>query len=621
MNRTIGIFAHVDAGKTTLSEQILYKTGIIRNQSQISLDYEDIEKQRGITVFSAQGHFSYNGNNFYLIDTPGHTEFAPDTERVLAATDAAIIIISATDGVQAHARTLFRLAHNYAVPVFFFINKTDRPQTDAKKTLKEIQETLFEQTYFYSDAAEAVAATDDSLLEAYVQSTLTPDLWLPAAKKAISDKKLCFACAGSARTGDGVEELLQMIDSLTPVSGEDNHPISFYVYKTRRDNNLRLSYLKIISGSLHVKDAIGEDKVNELRLYCGAKYTSIQTAHAGMTVAAAGLSHMNTYDRYPDTGIHTPILTPALEVKAEVIGLDTIQAYPYFEQLAQEEPTLYACVNDAKQITLRIMGKIQLEILSRLMQERFDLQATFGKPDIIYAETPAAQAVGIGHYEPLRHYAEVVLRVEPAAPGSGIIFESEVSEDILNKNFQRLIRTHVFEKQHAGTSLGAPLTDARITLLSGRAHDKHTQGGDFRQAVYRAIRQALRKSGTTVLEPLYRFEITVPQMLSGRVLADLVRMGADYSIQHLANQQIKMTGKVAVAQAADYPQQLASGCSGQASICLQVSGRQPCACPKTQYDPDKDQNNPCGSVFCAKGAGYYVPWDKVDSLSHCISEL
>lgn len=627
MNRTIGIFAHVDAGKTTLSEQILYRTGAIRTAGCIekkntTLDYENIERQRGITVFSAQSRFSYNGNDFYLIDTPGHTDFAPETERVLAATDAAILLVSAADGVQAHTKTLFRLTQSYNVPVFFFINKTDRPQTSAEKTLKGIQKTLFTETHFFKNAEEAIAATDENLFDAYMQNKLTAQQWIPEAKKAVRRQQICFACAGSARTGEGVDELLQMLDTLTPVSGNKDEPLSFYVYKTLRDEkNVRLSHLKIISGTIRVKDSIGLDKINELRVYNGAKYTSVAEATAGMTVTAAGLSQLNTYDAYPVPRQHAPILTPALKVKCTIEGMDTIEAYPYFERLTQEEPALHAQIDKTGQITLRIMGKIQLEILSRIMQERFGLCPNFGKPDILYLETPAKAAIGIGHYEPLRHYAEVILKVEPAPIGSGILFESKVSEDALSKNFQRLIQTHVFEKQHLGTTLGAPLTDAKITLLAGRAHEKHTEGGDFRQSVYRAIRQALRKSGTVVLEPLYRFEIDIPQQFSGRILADLTRMSAEFNEPYTENEQTKITGQVAVSQAANYPQQLAAICGGQASCNMQVFGHRACKTPQTEYDPDKDEQNPCGSVFCAKGAGFYVPWDEVDKFSHCISEL
>ena len=613
MNRTIGIFAHVDAGKTTLSEQILYQTNAIRQIGNIedqntTMDFNELEKQRGITIFSAQGNFLYQNSAFFLVDTPGHTDFVPQTERALNVIDAAVLVISATDGVQAHTSTLFKLIRQKGIPVFFFINKTDRPGTNAQSTLREIHKKLCPAVYFADELERAAAETGEELLAKYLDGGLTAVQQIEAVKKAVAAQEVFLACAGSALTGEGVQTLLDCLDVFTPYTCDENAPFSYQIYKTTRDEKkTRLTFLRITGGVLRVRDKIGQDQVKELRVYSGSKYTSVQQAKAGMLVAAVGLRHL----KLPATK-----LKPALEVRAELSGKSTIEAYPYFQLLEEEEPTLQVQKNK-EQITLHIMGNVQLEILAQMIKKRFDLQAVFSKPSVMYMETPSATSIGIGHYEPLRHYAEVVLQVEPLPRGSGIRFRSRVREDQVDRELQRQIRTHIFEKQHLGTTLGRPLTDAKITLLAARGHEKHTQGGDFREAVYRAIRHALRKCKTDVLEPYYAFELTIAQALVGRVLTDLTRMNATFGPPQTLGEDVCITGRVPVSQAADYSLQLPALSGGTGSISLQVDGYELCNNPpQTNYTPDHDMDNPCGSVFCKNGAGYYVPWNEVDALSH-----
>lgn len=639
MNQTIGIFAHVDAGKTTLCEQILFqshairKLGSVQNKNTVT-DYHPIEQQRGITVFSAQGTFQTEHRTYYLVDTPGHADFVTEAERAMSVTDVALIVVSATDGVQAHTKTFWQLAKKQNLPVFFFINKCDSPIADLTRTETQLKEFFDEgccdfSLPFHENTIENIALTDPELLECFLNGQFQPQTLTCAAQKAIASRKIFAVYHGSALTGEGVDTLLAGLDQFCPDTVSDaEKPLSFQIYKTTHDEkNTRLSFLKINSGTIKTKQAIHEDKINEIRIYNGNRYTCVPQATAGMLVAVTGLQHLQTGDRYPNAEQPSSVFTPPLMVEVFCANADSSTILRNLNLMQEEEPSLKVEYNEEKQqILIHVMGKIQIEILQKLMQDRFGMELTFGPPRILYKETPKGSAIGVGHYEPLRHYAEVVLRVEPAPRGSGILFEYQPGVNNTDSSRQNLIRTHVLEKTHRGTSLGAPLTDTKITLLAFKDHLKHTEGGDFRQATYRAIRQALRKGDTDILEPICTFQITVPNTLAGKILSDLQRMHAQCQPPQTLDSFCEITGTAFFREIMDYPQQLAAASRGTGSISIQPAGYDFCRDPQqvlaeSDYDPDKDEKNPCGSVFCAKGAGYFVPWNEVDALSHCLKEL
>lgn len=653
MSTTIGILAHVDAGKTTLAEQILYHTGVLRTAGRVDqknafLDYSAIERERGITVFSDQAVFEQDGKRFYLLDTPGHVDFSGEMERCLWIMDCAILVISSVEGIQSHTQTVWKMLQERKIPTIIFLNKTDRVGADPEKILEEMkrryQANCLEFTGQLDDnglsesLAELVAEQDDELLEIYFSKGYQKDIWLGKLKEMFWQRKIFPIYRGSALSGDGITSLIDGLKQLAlSDNGDAQAPFVGKVYKVRRDKGGKVVYLKVEQGCIHPKDTIqvpaGDEmaefeKINELRQYQGANHTLIPEARPGDLCAITGVQRLQPGDKAGENANHeiTSSLTPLLAAK--VIYPATVSARTmlgYFRELEEEEPLLHVLWNgDTQEIVVHIMGEIQLEILTQRIVQQYQLDIEFGPRSILYQETIRESVVGCGHFEPLRHYAEVHVRVSPAPRGSGIHFTSECPHDQLDTNWQNLIRTHVFEKAHKGILTGSPLTDVEVTLLAGKSHLKHTEGGDFRQATYRAIRQALMQAGeknTILLEPYYAFEIEIDYTKSGRVLSDIQKMAGISSPPKDLGGQVLLTGEVPVVEMMDYPKQLTALSKGQARISLTFMGYQPChntqdVVNQFAYEPERDLDNTPDSVFCSHGAGYTVKWWDVPSHMH-----
>ncbi len=642
-NLTIGILAHVDAGKTTLSEGLLYLSGAIRNMGRVDhrdtfLDTYELERSRGITIFSKQAMFEYEGINFTLLDTPGHADFSPEMERTLQVLDVAVLVISAPDRVTSQAKLLFKLLSHYKVPTIIFVNKMD--QTDAQGISKDdimaaLKSDLSSHVVDFSgsvsdaETQEEIAVCDDELLEGFLEGRAVDKndiIRLIRARK-------CFPCRfGSALKMDGVKELLDLVSEYIPAS--DDNPLKdrskeafgARVFKISRDeNNNRLTHMKIMSGSLKVRDQIGDDKIDQIRLYSGDKYTAVKEAETGMICAVTGLSGtragegLGILEGETVTEVLQPILSSTLILPDEA---DAIQVYGKLKALEEEEPMLLLnYVESTKSIVVQTMGEVQKEILKHLIKSRFDLDVGFGPGHIVYKETIAAPVEGVGHYEPLRHYAEVHLLLEPGEPGSGIVTDSVCSTDDLALNWQRLIQTHITEKKHLGVLTGSEITDIKITLLAGRAHEKHTEGGDFRQATYRAIRQGLMEANSILLEPVFDYRIELPQEFVGRALSDMQRMNGTVSSPDIEGGKSILTGTVPAACLGDYSTTLSSYTRGEGRIFTTLSGYAPChnteeVLEQTSYDPELDIDNSADSVFCMHGAGTVIHWSEVRNYMH-----
>lgn len=653
MSTTIGILAHVDAGKTTLAEQILYHTGVLRTAGRVDqknafLDYSVIERERGITVFSDQAVFEQDGKRFYLLDTPGHVDFSGEMERCLWIMDCAILVISSVEGIQSHTQTVWKMLQERKIPTIIFLNKTDRVGADPEKILEEMkrryQANCLEFTGQLDDnglsesLAELVAEQDDELLEIYFSKGYQKDVWLGKLKEMFWQRKIFPIYRGSALSGDGITSLIDGLKQLAlSDNGDAQAPFVGKVYKVRRDKGGKVVYLKVEQGCIHPKDTIqvpaGDEmaefeKINELRQYQGANHTLIPEARPGDLCAITGVQRLQPGDKAGENANHeiASSLTPLLAAK--VIYPATVSARTmlgYFRELEEEEPLLHVLWNeDTQEIVVHIMGEIQLEILTQRIAQQYQLAIEFGSRSILYQETIREPVVGCGHFEPLRHYAEVHVRVSPAPRGSGIHFTSECPHDQLDTNWQNLIRTHVFEKAHKGILTGSPLTDVEVTLLAGKSHLKHTEGGDFRQATYRAIRQALMQAGeknTILLEPYYAFEIEIDYTKSGRVLSDIQKMAGICNPPKDLGGQVLLTGEVPVVEMMDYPKQLTALSKGQARISLTFMGYQPChntqdVVNQFAYEPERDLDNTPDSVFCSHGAGYTVKWWDVPSHMH-----
>ena len=642
-NITIGILAHVDAGKTTLSEGLLYLSGAIRNMGRVDhrdtfLDTYELERSRGITIFSKQAMFEYAGINFTLLDTPGHADFSPEMERTLQVLDVAVLVISAPDKVTSQAKVLFKLLSHYSVPTIIFVNKMD--QTDAQGISREdILSALksdfgnhvvdFSNPVDDPDTQEEIAVCDDELLEGFLEGRAVDK---DSITRLIRTRK-CFPCRfGSALKMEGVKELLDLVSEYVPAP--DNDPLKDHskeafgarVFKISRDeNNNRLTHMKIMSGSLKVRDQIGDDKIDQIRLYSGDKYTAAAEAEAGMICAVTGLTDtragggLGTLEGETVTEVLQPILSSTLILPEEA---DAIQVYGKLKALEEEEPMLLLNYNEAaKSIEVQTMGEVQKEILRHLIKSRFDLDVGFGQGHIVYKETIAGPVEGVGHYEPLRHYAEVHLLLEPGEPGSGITLDNRCSTDDLALNWQRLIQTHLLEKKHLGVLTGSEITDIRITLLAGRAHEKHTEGGDFRQATYRAVRQGLMQANSILLEPVFDYRIELPQEFVGRALSDMQRMNATVYSPDLEGGRSILTGTVPAACLGDYSTTLSSYTRGEGRIFTTLSGYAPChnteeILEQSGYDPELDIDNSPDSVFCMHGAGTVIPWNEVRNYMH-----
>ena len=642
----IGIVAHVDAGKTSLTEAMLYRAGVLRKLGRVDhgdafLDTNSIERDRGITIFSKQARLTLGTTQLQLVDTPGHVDFSAETERALQILDCAILVISGTDGIQAHTRTLWRLLERYHVPTVVFLNKMDLPGADKAALLAQLRDQLSGGCVDFSLPPaqlheEAAALGDEALLERYLErGSLTE-----AELSHLVGQRQLFPCwFGSALRDQGVDALLDGLARYVPAP-EYGSRFGALVYKVSRDGQgTRLTWLKVTGGVLKVKDilsnrrpgleeaALWSDKADQLRLYSGDKYELTEAAPAGTLCAVTGLSHARPGDALgAQAALPAPALEPVLTCQV-LFDRDPHTVLPLLRQLEEEDPQLRLCWQEQTgQLFLQVMGEVQLEVLTRMARERFGLELSFGPGAILYRETIAAPVIGIGHFEPLRHYAEVHLLLEPAPRGSGLTFASACSTDQLDLNWQRLVLTHLAEREHPGVLTGSPITDMKITLIAGRAHDKHTEGGDFRQATYRAVRQGLMQAESILLEPWYDFRLEVPAAQVGRAMSDLERMGGQYDPPAAAGEETVLTGRAPVAALRDYPRQVAAYTRGLGRLQYSPGGYRPCADQQAvtaalAYDPERDAANPSGSVFCDHGSGTVVDWRKVPAMAHVDSGL
>lgn len=658
MSKTVlGILAHVDAGKTTLSESILYLTGSIRKLGRVDnkdafLDTYSLERERGITIFSKQAEIEMRGRSYTLLDTPGHVDFSAEMERTLQVLDYAVLVISGADGVQGHTQTLWRLLARYEVPTFIFVNKMDQNGTDRRALMEEIRQRLGDSCIDFSEEADArnenLAMCDEKVLEAYLEKGTVTD---EQVRRMITGRKVFPCFFGSALKLTGVQELLAGIAKWTE---EKQYPETFgaRVFKIARDaQGGRLTYMKITGGSLKVKaqlrgpirrrqEAGGEaedtlsgkdasageweEKVNQIRIYNGTKFETVDAASAGTVCAVTGLTQTQAGDGLgaEDEQV-VPLLEPVLTYRVELPeGSDLHKVLHQLRQLEEEEPELHIVWDDISgQVLVQLMGEIQTEILQQMIHERFGLEVKFGTGQIVYKETIAAPVEGVGHFEPLRHYAEVHLLMEPLEAGSGLVFDTVCSENMLDRNWQRLILTHLEEKVHRGVLMGAPITDMRITLIAGRAHQKHTEGGDFRQATYRAVRQGLQKAESVLLEPYYRFRLELPQRLVGHAMTDIEKMSGRFELGENEGETAVLTGMAPVSEMREYQKDVAAYTGGTGRLFCTMAGYYPChnteeVLAVSAYDPERDLANPTGSVFCAHGAGFVVPWYEVEDYMH-----
>ena len=631
---TIGILAHVDSGKTTLCESMLYRSGTIRKLGRVDhgdafLDTQKLERERGITIFSKQAAMTLGQTQIVLLDTPGHVDFSAEMERTLQVLDYAILVISGTSGVQGHTHTLWQLLRRYQIPTFLFINKMDVDGTDREALMAQLREAFGEGCVDFSvdraERDEQLAVLDDALTERFLEEgSLTDD----DAVRLIASRR-AFACYfGSALRVFGVDEFLKGLETYTR-ERQYRQEFGARVFKIMRDaQGMRLTFLKVTGGELRVKMLLKgddwEEKADQLRLYSGEKFTLADSVSAGGICAVAGLSHTKPGDGLgAERGGEMPVLQPVLEYRV-LLEDDTPvpQAYAKLRQLAEEDPQLQLLWDErTKEIRIGLMGEVQMEILRQIIADRFDLRVSFDEGSVVYMETIAESVEGVGHYEPLRHYAEVHLLIEPAEPGSGLHFDTVCSEDFLSRNWQRLILTHLAEKTHRGVLTGAPVTDLRITLLSGRAHLKHTEGGDFRQATYRAVRQGLKKAKSILLEPWYDFRLEVPAETAGRAMTDIGRMGGTFDPFEQTGDMGLLQGSAPVPAMRGYHLELSAYTHGRGRLHCTPGGYRPCAeqeelVKQIGYDAERDLENPTGSVFCDHGAGFEVKWDEVDRHAH-----
>lgn len=632
----IGLLAHVDAGKTTLSESMLYLSGRIRQQGRVDhgnayLDTYELERERGITIFSKQAELVSGELQITLLDTPGHVDFSAEMERTLRVLDYAILVINGADGVQGHTETLWKLLKQYRIPVFLFVNKMDQNGTDAKKLLKELRAKLSGSCIRFGEAEDSeeflenVAMAEEQVLESYLEhGTIDRE----EISRLIGERKLFPCYFGSALKNAGVEELLGGLERYTE---EKTYPDVFgaKVYKIARDpQGNRLTYLKVTGGVLKVRDLIRyqdvEEKISQIRIYSGEKYDAVQEVRAGRVCAVTGLTKT-----YPGEGLGAeppsegPVLTPVLNYQLILPeGCDTHGMLLKLRQLEEEDPELHIVWNEKLgEIHAQLMGEVQTEILQSMIRERFQTEVTFGPGNIVYKETIKRPVEGVGHFEPLRHYAEVHLLLEPGESGSGLVFAADCSEDVLDRNWQRLILTHLAEKEHRGVLTGSAITDMKITLVAGRAHLKHTEGGDFRQATYRAVRQGLKSTESVLLEPYYEFRMEIPAEFVGRALTDIQRMAGEFQTPDTEGDFAVITGSAPVSEMRDYQLEVTSYTKGRGRLFCTLKGYAPChnaeeVIEQIGYDSEGDLDNPTGSVFCAHGAGFHVSWDQVPDHMH-----
>lgn len=633
-NIVMGILAHVDAGKTTLSEGMLYLSGTVRKLGRVDhkdafLDTYSLERDRGITIFSKQAVFSLGNRRINLLDTPGHVDFSAEMERTLQVLDYAVLVISGADGVQGHTETLWKLLKLYEIPTFIFINKMDQPGTDRESLLTELKERLDEGCIVFGkgknvESLEEIAMTDEAVLDYFMEheTVRNEDIC-----RLIRERKIFPCYFGSALKLDGVQELLAGFEEyMKPFDGKKE--FGARVFKISRDDKgERLTFLKVTGGKLVVKMPINkEEKINQIRIYSGAKYEAVNEVEAGGVCAVTGLSSSYIGQGLGvEKGTAAPFLEPVLTYQMILPeGADTTKVLRELKQLEEEEPLLNIVWNPTlEEIHVQLMGEVQTEILKTMIAERFHLDVEFGTGKIVYKETIKSPVVGVGHYEPLRHYAEVHLKMEPLEAGSGLIFDTDCSEDVLDRNWQRLILTHLQEREHPGVLTGAPITDMKITIVAGRAHLKHTEGGDFRQATYRAVRQGLKSAESVLLEPWYSFVLEVPSEQVGRAMSDIGQMNGSFEGPEAEDKQgmVRLTGTAPASEMRDYQQEVWAYTKGRGRITLTLKGYEPChnaeeVIEEIGYDSERDVDNPTGSVFCAHGAGFLVKWDEVPEYMH-----
>lgn len=651
MSTVVGLLAHVDAGKTTLAEQLLFRAGALRTPGRVDrqnafLDHDQVERERGITVFSDQASFQLGDRTFHLVDTPGHVDFSGEMERALWVMDCAVLVVSCVEGVQSHTATVWRLLRRHRTPTVFFLNKTDRAGADVGRVLRELRARCNADCVDFTgrfspegkcspELREALAERDEELLSAYLEGDKRQDLWLGTARRLFAAGELFPAVSGAALEGAGVDELLRVLERFAPeAKGDPAAPFSGRVYKVRHDRGGRVVFLKVEQGTLRPRqefgvpcrgeDAPNREKINELRRVQGGKWTPLEAAGPGDLVAVTGVHGLCPGD-LAGAGAQDAapfVLRPLLSARVLWEDLPVQAVLQALRELEEEEPLLGVQWNESLgELEVRVLGQIQLEVLQDLLLRRYKLPVNFGPCRVLYQETPAAPVVGCGHFEPLRHYAEVHLKLSPEPRGSGVTFDSRCPLDDLAARWQNLVRTHVLERTHRGTRLGAPLTDVRVTLLSGRAHLKHTEGGDFREATYRAVRQGLMQGGTEILEPYYAFEIEAEYGISGRILSDLQQRHGECLPPEDLGDQMRIRGRAPVSELLEYPREFTQLTRGRGTLSLSYDGYELCHNPQEVeavrgYDPERDVENCPDSVFCSHGAGYPVKWRDAPAHMH-----
>lgn len=626
----VGILAHVDSGKTTLSEAMLYTAGKIRKLGRVDhkdayLDTDAQERERGITIFSKQAVFTYGGMEITLLDTPGHVDFSAEMERTLQVLDYAILVINGMDGVQSHTDTLWKLLKRYEIPTFIFVNKMDMEGTDKDTVFQNIRKKLDWDCVDFSsgDRDEQIAMADERLLDTYLDSGMVE---VEDIIEAILDRKIFPCFWGSALKLSGVQELLDAMNTYM-VMPAYNAEFGGRIFKISRDaKGERLTYMKVTGGSLKCREQIEgtEGKVNQIRIYSGARYETVEEASAGTICAVTGLGETSAGQGVgcEQENVFAG-LEPVLSYKVSYPeDKDAVVVLRDIRQLEEEEPELHVeFAQETGEIFVKVMGQVQLQVLTQIIKDRFGYLISFGMGRIIYKETLAEPVMGVGHFEPLRHYAEVHLLMEPLEPGSGMQFDTICSEDVLDKNWQRLILTHLEEKEYRGVLTGAPITDMKITVTAGRAHQKHTEGGDFRQATYRAVRQGLMMGECRLLEPVYAFRLEIPTEMTGRAMNDITRMHGRFAQPEIEGEMSILTGTAPVATMQEYQQDVTAYTRGQGKLSCTLQGYEPChnedeVLAASTYDPELDMANPASSVFCAHGAGYIVDWYDVYDMMH-----
>ncbi|MGE7674384.1 GTP-binding protein [Lysinibacillus sp. NPDC094403] len=645
MHVTIGVLAHVDAGKTTFSEQLLFHTNSIQARGRVDhqdtfLDNHELERQRGITIFAEQGRMTIGNDTYTLIDTPGHVDFSPEMERAIRVMDYAIIIVSAVEGIQGHTETVWQLLRQYHVPTFFFINKIDREGADVKAVMAQLHKDCSEDVllvdeplrsdYVPYSMMEWLAERDEQLLDAFLNETLDSSSCLSHLQTMIKQEKAFLCFTGSALKDIGIKEFLAQLPLLTKTHFHNDAPFQGEVFKIRHDGHQRLTFLKALQGTLHVRDEFSfgnvTEKVTEIRQYNGSRYETAQEVEAGEIFTVKGLSEANIGNIIGNSGNPQPYeLVPTLQAKVQYEGDQHIkEVLKIFRTLEAEEPSLRVLWQEKfQEIHVHIMGVIQLEVLIDVLNKRFSLDISFSEPQILYMETITTTVTGYGHFEPLKHYAEVHLLMEPNTRGTGNTFVNACHADDLSVGHQRLIEKHLFERDHHGLLTGFPVTDIRFTLLTGRAHIKHTDGGDFREATFRALRQGLEQAENVLLEPYYRFKLKAPSDFIGRMMTDIQQAAGTFDAPILTENDAILTGRAPVATFMSYSTTFAAYTNGKGVLSLQFDGYDMChntedIIAQIGYDKNADPEYTSSSIFCAKGKGYSVPWHEAEEAMHCI---